>query len=81
MCVSMGASSQTSSVGKQPDTGPIKSKYPTPTELIEQERKKLAKNKAKSLIGAGGDGPSFAPSASFGSSYGGTMGVSGNPNV
>lgn len=80
MCVSMGSSSPAPSVGKQPDTGPIKSKYPTPTELIEQEKKK-AKNKAKSLIGAGGDGPSSAPSPSFGSSYGGTMGVSGNPNA
>lgn len=60
MCVSMGSSSPAPSVGKQPDTGPIKSKYATPPELIEQEKAKAAKNKAKSLIGAGGGGE-FSP--------------------
>ena len=80
MCLSMGSTPSVPSTVKQPDTGPIKSAYELPPELVEQEKAK-AKNKAKSLVKfGGGGGNSMSPSASSGlSSYGGTQGVSGNP--
>jgi len=81
MCLSMGSSPTPSKI-KQPDTGPIKTAYEIPPELTEQEALKKKKG-PKSLVKFGGSkGPQpSGTSFGLGSSYGGTQGVSGNPNA
>lgn len=82
MCISSGpAIPQPRDTSKEP----IKTAYDIPPELTEREALKKKKKKGpKSLIqpdGGPGMGQPTGTSFGLGSSYGGTQGVSGNPNA
>lgn len=67
MCISNPMATPSASTGTQADTGPIKSKYALPPELIEQEKKK--KRKQKSLVNFDG-GTSTASGSGLGTGTG-----------